>query len=105
MRRVKSVLSASMLALGLVCSLPVLSTAELMEDKAMEDMNVNPAIDGFCPIALHEGALMKGNSEFVAIYKEKKYMFVNAQAKAMFLENPEEYTKDAEMKYQDIIKK
>ena len=72
MKNVKSVLSVSMVALGLVCSLPVLSTAELMEDKAMEDMNVNPAIDGFCPIALHEGALMKGNSEFVAIYNREE---------------------------------
>lgn len=105
MKSVKSIVPVGMLVLGLMCASPVLSSAEMMEDKAMEDMNVNPAIDGFCPIALHEGTLMKGKSEFVAIYKEKKYMFVNAQAKAMFLENPQEYTKDAEMKYQDIMKK
>ena len=113
MKSVKSILPVGMLALGLMCALPVLSSAEMMEDKgmmkdsatAMKDTMAEPAIGGFCPIALHEGHAMKGSSDFVTTYEGKKYMFVNAQAQKMFLENPEEYTKDAEMKFQAIMKK
>ena len=107
MKNVKSILPVGMLFFGLMCAVPALSNASEMNDPtmAMEDANAQPAIGGFCPIALHEGSLMKGNSDFAATYQGKKYLFVNAEAKKMFMENPEEYTKDAEIKYQDIMKK
>jgi len=63
------------------------------------------AIEGNCPVALVEaGKAVPGYSQYTAEYKGKVYRFPGAQAKAMFLRNPEKYTADLEAKYQRLKK-
>lgn len=45
------------------------------------------AIDGFCPVCVLHGKLMKGNDNFVTVYEGKKYKFVGFEEQKMFIEN------------------
>src|SRR2546421_13113828 len=56
------------------------------------------AIDGYCPVCIMKGDLVKGNSKYSATYKGKKYLFDTSEDKKMFLENPELYTQGLDLK-------
>lgn len=51
-----------------------------------------PALGGDCVVALVEsGKRVPGNIRFATFHKDRLYMFVNEQAKKMFLEDPKKY--------------
>ena len=113
MNRFKTIFPVSLLALGLMGVLPLLSRADMMENKGMmkdsammmNNMKTETAIDGFCPVCLVHGMKMKGSDDYVTTYNGTKYMFSALEMQKEFVENPEEYSKDLDMKYQQMMKK
>jgi len=57
-------------------------------------------IDGFCPVCVIKGKMMKGNDHFVTEYKGVVYKFPSMAQQKMFLDNPEEYTTNLQAKYE-----
>ena len=115
MKKLKTRITA--VALGVMCLSPVLSHAQMMKGESMmhdkmmtmdnmkQEMDAPTAIGGFCPVCLIHGMSMKGNTNYITTYKGKKYMFPGFEQQKAFIDNPEEYTKDIEMKYKQMMKK
>ena len=56
-------------------------------------VTAEPAIEGYCPVAYVEaGQAVQGSPEFTAEHDGEVWYFVNAQARDMFVANPERYT-------------
>ena len=114
MKSIKILSTVTILTLGLMCALPLMSRADemqnggaMMQDQGMmkDSMKVQTAIDGYCPVCVIHGMMNKGTEDYVTVYNGKKYLFAGMEQQKAFLENPEEYTKDLEMKYKDIMMK
>ena len=105
MKGIKSVFVSSMLSLGLMCAVPVLSLAEMGDAGSMmvkQDAKATTALDGFCPVCLLNGNKIMGNPEFASVYEGKTYMFSSADTKAMFDANPAIMVKMAEVKFESM---
>jgi YHS domain-containing protein len=62
-------------------------------------------IDGFCPVCVIKGKMMKGSDNFVTEYKGVIYKFPSMAQQKMFLDNPEEYTANLQAKYEALKSK
>lgn len=95
------------LTVGLIL-LPIVSYAQVNSDEgsnvSSENSTSEEAVDGYCPVCIMKGELVKGNSRYSATYKGKKYLFDTNEDKRMFLENPELYTQGLNLKYQQMKK-
>lgn len=74
----------------------------MAKDGMMDTMNAPTAIGGFCPVCLIHGKMMKGSDQFTTLYNGKVYKFPSIEQQKMFVNDPEGYTKDIEMKYQQM---
>lgn len=106
MKSFKSVFVVTFLSLGFMCTLPVISQADMMAKESMKagavmgtDMKAEPAIGGFCPTCLIHGMKMMGTAEYTTVYEGKTYMFSTGEMKKAFDENPAENAKEAQMKF------
>ena len=99
-----------LIILGVVVMSPLISYADMKgkDGQTMNSMKDNNktkvAISGYCPVCVIHGMAMKGKDHFVTEYKGKVYKFVGFNEQKTFIENPEEYTKDLEMKFQQLKK-
>ncbi len=111
MKSLKVFLTVLFLVFGAMILSSNISRAEMMkEDKGMmmgdmkENSKVETAISGYCPVCVIHGMPMKGIDHFITEYKGKLYKFSNIEMQKAFIENPEEYTKDLEMKFEQLKK-
>jgi len=108
MKNCKSIVLLSALTLGLLSVVPAISRADMMDkgmgDMAMANEKAETAIKGFCPVCVIHGMVMKGSDHFVTEYKGKVYKFAGFNEQKTFIENPEEYTKDLDAKFQQLKK-
>ena len=117
MKKVRIVLMVVLFLLGFVLSRPLTVKAAEgmmnMEGNSMMDMKGNMAgmakpevaVEGHCPVCMMAGMHMEGKDEFMTEYKGKVYKFESDEHKKMFLADPEKYTKDLEMKYNEMESK
>lgn len=117
MSLIKTIFSITVVTVGLMCSLPVLSKADMsggmmkdsmmkadtMADKgeamAKDAMKAQPAIGGFCPVCLIHGMKMKGSSDYMAEYEGKEYVFSSQEMKDEFMKDPKTVSMEAQKKY------
>lgn len=108
MKNWKNVLSLLALILGVLFVVPAVSRADMMDkgrDKmGTESTKAETAINGFCPVCVIHGMAMKGSDHFVTEYKGKLYKFVGFKEQKMFIEDPEQYIKDLDVKFQELKK-
>ena len=116
MKSLKVFLTVLFIAFGIMVIVPNISRAEMMkDDKGMmmkgdnmmdegKMMKAEEAIGGYCPVCLVHGMSMKGSNNFVTEYQGKLYKFSSLEMQKEFVNNPEEYTKDIEAKYQQMQK-
>ena len=116
MKNLKMWSLSSVMTVGLLMGSPVLSHADMMKDEGMKDkammmkdsammadhMDADVAISGYCPVCVVHGMMNKGSDHFVTEYKGKVYKFPAMEQQKAFLENPEEYTKDLDMKFKQL---
>ena len=72
-----------------------------VEESHMEDSDekMEVAIDGYCPVCIVDGMMVKGDDAFHAKYKGKLYKFPGEEQKVMFWDDPDKYVDDIESKY------
>ncbi len=119
MKSLKVFLTVLLIAFGVMVIAPNISRAEMMkDDKGMmgdmkdkgmmgdikENSKAETAISGYCPVCVIHGMPMKGSNHFITEYNGKLYKFSNIEMQKAFVNNPEEYTKGLEDKFQ-VIKK
>lgn len=110
-------LSVLVLSVVVMCAVPSFSQAEMnsmMKNDSvmnkgdmmgMDSMKEDVAVGGFCATCLIHGMKNKGSSEYKTIYNGKTYMFTSKETKMAFDENPAENAKEAQMKYDAMMKK
>ena len=111
MKSLKVFLTVLFIAFGIMAIVPNITRAEMMKDDKgmmMKDddmmdgdkmMKHEEAIGGYCPVCLVHGMTMKGSNNFVTEYKEKLYKFSNIEMQKEFLNDPEKYSMEAEVKF------
>lgn len=56
-------------------------------------MEKEPAIGGYCPVAyVAAGKALKGDRRYSSDHQGRRYLFVSADAKKMFDDNPQKFT-------------
>lgn len=104
------------MVLALMCAVPAVSrAADMMDDheKMMKkddsmmgdmknDSKAEVAISGFCPVCVIHGMMNKGSDNFTTEYNGKVYKFPGIEEQKAFVNNPEEFTKDVEMKFKEM---
>lgn len=112
MQKISKVIAGIVLSTGLmgnVYAADMMKDSGMMKDDAMMAdngmMKTNEAIGGFCPVCVIHGKMMKGSDNFVTLYQGKIYKFPGIEQQKMFLEDPQAYTKDLEMKYKALMNK
>lgn len=109
MKSLRGFLAVFLVILGIVAAAPIVAHAGMKSQTAMmgdmkEDSKAQTAISGFCPVCVIHGMAMKGSNNFVTEYKGKVYKFAGFNEQKMFIENPEEYITDLEIKFQQLNK-
>ena len=73
--------------------------------KSVEIAKPKVALEGACAVCVYSGKMMKGNDNFVTMYKGKLYKFPGMKQQKAFLNNPEKYVAGIEGKYKKLKKK
>lgn len=106
MSKLKIVLTvfACVLSLSLAAN-SFASEGDQMKGSSMSDEKASVAIDGFCPVCISKGMVVKGKPKFSTEYKGKVYYFPGFEQQKMFINDPESYIADLEKKYKELKEK
>ena len=108
MKRTKiGVLMSVLMAFGLMVAVPAISRADdsmmmKKDDAMMMKDNAMVAISGYCPVCIIHGNMKKGMDNYTTEYNGKVYKFAGFEQQKKFIDSPEEYTKDLDMKFQKL---
>jgi YHS domain-containing protein len=105
--KIKRFYTSLSIAVSLFFLSPVLTFAQVnSQGESLTDTSSTSdyAVDGYCPVCIMKGDLVKGNPKYTATYKGKKYMFDTNEDKKMFQQNPDLYTQGLDLKYQQMKK-
>ncbi len=112
MNGLRVLVAGTVVALGLAAGIPSVVRADadmmmknngMMKKEAM--MQPEVAIEGYCPVCLIHGMMNKGSDNFTTEYKGKVYKFPAMEQQKAFLMDPEQYTKDLDMKFKQMATK